>query len=152
DIPADGPETGDETPSPEIPLVGLHAKLFVADVGRSAHVWTGSANATKAAFTHNVELLVELQGKRKDCGTEATLGTPETGGGKRVRCLADLLCPYEHDTKAKPPDGEEEAFRRGADRLAKAIAAAAPVARCEAIPERDRYAITLLGTLKAGST
>jgi hypothetical protein len=149
------PPVGEETddgpaPQDEIPLVGLHAKLFVADVGRNARVWTGSANATNAAFTRNVEFLVELQGKRKHCGTEATLGSPETGGAKRVRCLRDLLCPYEPGTKSQQPEGEEEAFKRDCDRLAKAIAAAAPVARCEAIPDRDRYAVSLVGPVTAG--
>jgi hypothetical protein len=150
--PANGPGTSDEPAAPEIPLVGLHAKVFVADVGWNARVWTGSANATKAAFTRNVEFLVELQGRRKDCGTEATLGTPESKGARRVRCLADLLCPYEHAATGKQPDGEGDAFERGSDRLAKEIAAAAPVARCEAIPDRDRYAITLVGTRKTSFT
>jgi hypothetical protein len=149
---ANGPETGEEPAPPEIPLVGLHAKVFVADVGWNARIWTGSANATQAAFTRNVEFLVELQGKRKDCGTEATLGTPESAGGKRVACLADLLCPYQHAAGDKERDGEEEAFKRECDRLAKAIAAAAPVARCEALPDRDRYAIILVGTGRAGVT
>jgi hypothetical protein len=149
---ANGPETGEEPASPEIPLVGLHAKLFIADIGWNARVWTGSANATKAAFTHNVEFLVELQGKRKDCGTEATLGTRESPGGRRVRCLADLLCPYEDAAHGKARDEEEDAFQRECDRLAKALAAVAPVARCEALADRDRYVITLVGTGRVGVT
>jgi hypothetical protein len=152
ETPATDPQPGEEPAPPEIPLVGLHAKVFVADISRNARVWTGSANATSAAFTRNVEFLVELQGKRKDCGTEATLGTPESAGAKRVRCLADLLCPYQHEVSANERDGEEEAFQRECDQLAKALAAAAPVARCEALPDRDRYAITLVGTAKVGAT
>lgn len=136
----------------EIPLVGLHAKVFVADAGWSAHVWTGSANATRAAFNRNVEFLVELRGKRKDCGTETTLGSPEDAGAKRVRCLADLLRPYEHVADGDRPDGEKDAFQRAADRLAKEIAAAAPVARCEPIPERDRFSIILGGIDEADVT
>jgi hypothetical protein len=152
-IPPAGGETSAEPFSPgEIPLVGLHAKLYVADAGWYAHVWTGSANATKAGFNRNVEFLVELCGKRKDCGTEATLGSPESEGAKRVHCLADLLCPYEQDARSSQPDGEEDAFQRAADRLAKEIAATAPVARCEPIPDRDSYAINLAGTGKASFT
>jgi hypothetical protein len=149
---ATGPQPGEEPAPPEIPLVGLHAKVFVADIGWNACVWTGSANATSAAFTRNVEFLVELQGRRKDCGTEATLGTPESAGAKRVACLADLLCPYQHGTKGREQDREEDAFQRACDRLAKSLAAAAPVARCEALSERDRYAIALVGTGKVGVT
>jgi hypothetical protein len=138
---ADDPVTADE-----IPLVGLHAKLYVADVGWSAHVWTGSANATRAAFQRNVEFLVELRGRRKDCGVEATLGRPEGGGGNRVRCLADLLRAYEHGPSGVGPEEEDEALQRAADRLAKGMAAAAPVARCEPVPERDTFAVSLTAT------
>jgi hypothetical protein len=60
-------------------LSGLHAKLFVADAGWDAHVWTGSANATRAAFEDNVEFLVRLDGKRSFCGVDAVLGSPDDG-------------------------------------------------------------------------
>lgn len=55
------------------PLSGLHAKLYVADRGRYASVWTGSANATNAAFSRNVEFLVKLVGKKGKCGVDAFL-------------------------------------------------------------------------------
>jgi|tagenome__1003787_1003787.scaffolds.fasta_scaffold20981107_2 hypothetical protein len=60
-------------------LTGLHAKLYVADAGWDAHVWTGSANATSAAFVHNVEFLVRLDGKRSVCGVDAVLGSNGDG-------------------------------------------------------------------------
>ena len=44
---------------------GLHAKLYVADAGSEGRIWTGSANATDAAFSKNIEFLVELRGERK---------------------------------------------------------------------------------------
>ena len=69
-------------------LRGLHAKLFVADDGWDARIWTGSANATSAAFQHNVEFLVELKGKRSQVGIETLIGSnPETE-------LRKLLQPY----------------------------------------------------------
>lgn len=43
-------------------LAGLHAKLFVVERNRRAHLFIGSANATDAAFRGNVEVLVELVG------------------------------------------------------------------------------------------
>ena len=48
------------------PARDLHAKLYVADDGWNAHLWTGSANATDAAFgeNENVEFLVQLTGKK----------------------------------------------------------------------------------------
>src|SRR5690606_21892398 len=60
--------------SADIPLVRLHAKLYVADAGWNSHLWTGSANATLAGFERNVEFLVELRGKRSRCGVDAFLG------------------------------------------------------------------------------
>ncbi|HZZ82691.1 MAG TPA: phospholipase D family protein, partial [Gemmataceae bacterium] len=62
---ADGVENHD------IPLVGLHAKVYVVDAGRNASVFTGSANATAAAFHRNVEFLVQLCGKKSCCGIDA---------------------------------------------------------------------------------
>jgi hypothetical protein len=70
-------------------LSGLHAKLFVMDDGYDARMWTGSANATEAAFTRNVELLVELRGKKSQCGIDAVLG-----GDDGRASLLDLLRPY----------------------------------------------------------
>jgi hypothetical protein len=68
-------------------LSGLHAKLFVFDDRGQTTLWTGSANATTAAFDGNVEFLVELQGPRWFCGAERTLGSDEDG-------LKTLLEPY----------------------------------------------------------
>lgn len=65
----------------EDPGGGLHAKLYVADVGWDARVWTGSANATAAAFHANVEFLVELRGKRSRCGIEAILDRDDEDSG-----------------------------------------------------------------------
>ncbi|MFN2397254.1 MAG: phospholipase D family protein [Gemmatimonadaceae bacterium] len=67
---------------------GLHAKLYVADAGRNAAVWTGSANATKAGFGLNVELLVELTGAKGKCGVDAILN------GNGDASLRSLLLPF----------------------------------------------------------
>jgi len=79
----------------EIPLRGLHAKLFVADAGWEAKVWTGSANATAAAFERNVEFLVELTGRASRHGVRALLREHEEHGDRdrRIR-FRDLLVPY----------------------------------------------------------
>jgi hypothetical protein len=71
---------------------GLHAKLYVADAGSEGRIWTGSANATDAAFSKNIEFLVELRGKKKFCGVNAVLnGGKETEDGKQagLRILLD---------------------------------------------------------------
>jgi len=73
-------------------LDGLHVKLYVADAGSEGRIWTGSANATNAAFSKNIEFLVELRGKKKYCGVDAVLnGGKEIEDGKQagLRLLLD---------------------------------------------------------------
>ena len=79
-------------------LQTLHAKLFIVDDGWDARVYTGSANATRAAFEENVEFLVELQGKKSSCGTEVFLGDEDDDVPIR-----DLLMPYHRDG---PPEAD----------------------------------------------
>ena len=67
------------------PLSGLHAKIWVADDGWDAHLWVGSANATEAAFTRNVEFLLQLSGSRSRMGIETLLSD---------KGLAPLISPY----------------------------------------------------------
>jgi hypothetical protein len=78
-----------ETQFFEAPASGLHAKLYVADDGRNAHVWAGSANATTAAFNQNVEFLIELVGAKSFCGVDVFLEA--TQGQSR---FADLWQPF----------------------------------------------------------
>ncbi|GEP25872.1 hypothetical protein E3O11_00560 [Cryobacterium levicorallinum] len=56
------------------PLEGLHAKTFVLDRRDGSHVFIGSANATNAAFTQNVEFMIELIGALPRIGVEAVFG------------------------------------------------------------------------------
>ncbi|MDD3564055.1 MAG: phospholipase D family protein [Methanothrix sp.] len=73
-------------------LGGLHAKLYVADAGWDGRIWTGSANATDAAFGRNVEFLVELVGKKKYCGIDAVLNGGKEGVEAGLRTLLDPVC------------------------------------------------------------
>ena len=70
-------------------LNDLHAKVFVADAGWNARVWTGSANATSAAFSGNVEFVVELRGRKSRLGIDAVLG------GDAESALQSLLEPVQ---------------------------------------------------------
>ena len=128
------------------PLLGLHAKLFIADAGWNAHVWTGSANATKAALERNVEFLVELRGRKNRCGIDAILGRREEAEKKQANSLGSLLQPYIHrgDNEAQSP--EERAFELQVDQLAKQMAAAAPVAQCDADEDPEQFRITIRAT------
>jgi hypothetical protein len=95
-----------------VPDAGLHAKLYVADAGRDARIWTGSANATSAAFTRNVEFLVELTGKRSEFGVDAVLA-PRDG----VVTLRSLLLPFE---APEAPEAEDEDTCTAEERLDEA--------------------------------
>lgn len=98
--PAASPEEGDDdemlrdTDSEEAVsmredvLYGLHTKLYVADAGWRAHVWTGSANATTAGLRSNVEFMVRLSGKKSRVGIDAFLGDDKNPG------FGMFLMPY----------------------------------------------------------
>ena len=62
-------------------LSGLHAKLYIVERNKEAHVFLGSANTTDAAWGGNDELLVEIVGRVGTYGVEATLGE-STGFGR----------------------------------------------------------------------
>ncbi len=96
-------------------LSGLHAKLVIADAGWKARIWTGSANATAAAFGKNVEFVAELVGSKSAIGIDKVLGTGEGG-------LAELLVPYEHDPGAEV-DLEQRRLERLIDGLARELGA-----------------------------
>jgi hypothetical protein len=122
------------------PARGLHAKLYVADDGRHAHVWTGSANASDAAFGINVEFLVQLTGKKGSVGVHRTLNGEGDGG------LSRLLGPF---TPPKAPVVETETEKRLADILRAAnrmLSTAGWIARatCTSAPDdKDMYTVVL---------
>jgi hypothetical protein len=86
---------------------GLHAKLFVADDGWDGRIWTGSANATSAAFDRNVEFLVELRGKKSFCGIDAIL---ESGANKTT--LSSMLVLYDLGTEKPVSDPDKERLEK----------------------------------------
>lgn len=126
----------------QLPLSGLHAKLYIADAGWNSHVYTGSANATQAGFGKNVEFLVELIGKRSRCGVDATLGRAAEGE-RKAACLADLLQPYRPPDQRVVKDAELEEFERRVEKLAQRLAAAVPIARCEPQETAETYGVRL---------
>lgn len=119
-------------------LSGLHAKLYVADAGWDARVWTGSANATNAAFGNNVEFLVELGGKKSQCGIDSLLGRAEDDTG-----LAHLLQEYVPKTE-ELPDTERARLEELADGVRRALAMAKLEAEVSVLPgEIERFKVRL---------
>ena len=123
-------------------LSGLHAKVYVADSGNDGYIWTGSANATEAAFRSNVEFMVRLQGPKSRCGVNAVLGKEES-----PQSLSYLLRPYLAETFT-PPDAIEKALDSKLEAARRSIADARLV--LEVVEKaKDRYGLTL--SLEAGS-
>ncbi len=87
-------------------LSGLHAKVYIADAGWDANVWLGSANATSAALSSNVEFMVQLKGKKSTSGIDAILR--DDG----LISFATLLQEYEPTDDFVPvPPPEDDRFR-----------------------------------------
>jgi len=119
----------EEPPPPESALAddnlsGLHAKLYVADAGWEARMWSGSANATQAAFEKNVEFLVELTGKKSLCGVDAFLGTEKNGGG-----FLNLLAPFSPAEVPVPVDPIQQHMEEVLEETRRALASASLSAR-----------------------
>jgi hypothetical protein len=119
-------------PLPGGELRGLHAKLYVADAGWDARLWTGSANATSAASERNVEFLIELTGKKSACGVRRVLGQSDEAS------LRSLLVPFEPPEETVPRRDDAEWELR---RVAAALASA-PI-RAHVLPRADSYDVEL---------
>lgn len=107
-------------------LSGLHAKIYVADAGRNAHVWTGSANATTAAFAGNVEFLVELIGKKNLFGVDATIG--ENGDRQNLRPLLVEFHPAAASAEPAPDQAAAELLLESTRRQLTTLPLAARIA------------------------
>jgi hypothetical protein len=120
-------------------LEGLHAKTYVADAGWTARVWTGSANATDAAFHGNVEFLVELGGKKDRCGFHAAIGDQANRLG--LRKLVESYEPSQED--ALEPTAAER-IEQQLDRARRAIGGLRYTATCADVGA-ERWLLTLVG-------
>jgi len=80
---------GDEEGVAEV-ASGIHAKLYIIESGGQARVWTGSANATNAAYGGNIEFLVEFVGDKNKCGIDSFL----TSAAEQTT-FRDLLQPFD---------------------------------------------------------
>jgi len=84
----------------DMPLAGLHAKLYVLEQGWKATLLTGSANATTAAFSDNVEFLAALVGMRSKCGIDAILR--EGKGQTSLKSFLEEFVPGEKRREEDP--------------------------------------------------
>lgn len=113
-------------------LSGLHAKVFIADMGWDAHVWTGSANATTAAFGGNVEFLVKMVGKKSKLGVEATIGE-----GSDTPNLRSMLVEFVPSVESTALDADLLAAEKLIDEVRLAITSLPLVVRVSLAAESD---------------
>jgi len=87
----------------------LHAKLFVVERARLAHLFVGSANLTHAGLSHNVEFLCELVGPVAKFGVNAMVGEDAP--------FRAMLMPYVASDPAEEIDEASTAERALTDLL-----------------------------------
>jgi hypothetical protein len=124
-------------------LSGLHAKLYVVEEGENAKIWTGSANATDAAFGGNVEFLVELAGPKAHFGIDSIIGA-----GKDEVGMRKLLEPYQPENDRPRELTAAEKLERHLDVVRRAVAGQEFVAEIEAIDD-DLYHLGLEVNVRA---
>jgi hypothetical protein len=132
---------------PSAQLGGLHAKLFVAEAGWHADVWSGSANATKAAFERNVEFLVRLRGKKSNVGIDTFLprGAPAGSSASKKKSsvtFTDLLVSYER-SEVPAQDQTLIDLEKDVDQARIALATAGLRAQVDGGPDAYGVCITL---------
>lgn len=111
---------GEDGSLSEVPLTGLHAKLFLAERGWDARLWTGSANATNAAFNNNVEFLVELHGRKSKIGIDALLESGREGSVSFADLLAMVSKPEEAAEADSVQDRLEKCLRAVREKIVRA--------------------------------
>ncbi len=132
----------EEEEGPEGLLAGLHAKCFVVERGHRSTIYSGSANATSAAFGSNVEMLVALEGGKWNFGSSAIFGTAE-----KPSDFMKLLRPYVRTGAQSLPDSLNAEFEALRDAVINALSDTSLDAFCSS--ESDgTYALTLRGNIR----
>lgn len=99
---------------------GLHAKLLVENHGYKARMLIGSANLTERAWDSNIELTLELTGRKSVCGAHRIVGESDREG------LLNLLEEYRpselDEEEPEVPDLKraEQSLRTASETLAAA--------------------------------
>jgi hypothetical protein len=132
-------ESDDDAPATKGEVLeGLHAKIFVIDRGWNASVFSGSFNATAHALQHNVEFMVELVGRRSQCGVDQFLRQ-----AKGETNFADLLKRYDVNTPPVPVDATAQQLDDLLQAVKRAIDAAAPRLIVKSAEEPDLFELRL---------
>lgn len=127
----------------ESDLSGLHAKLFLAELGWDAYLWTGSANATNAAFdNYNVEFMVELKGKKSRVGIDKFI-YEKNEEKKGPTTFMDLLREYIPPENVIDEDEAKRKLKKQLERLQRSLAKSALFVKVSPSKIRNYYNLEL---------
>lgn len=87
----------------------LHAKMYFLEKGKNTELFLGSANATDAAFSQNVEFLVRLKGKTDQIGIDQFLNSDEDFGFRTI--LKDYENGKLSEKELNQEDFDEQVFK-----------------------------------------
>lgn len=120
--------------------IGLHAKIYVYQVGNRTHITLGSANATSAALIadRNVEILAELAGPTYKVGSVSRLLDTDADDG-----LGQYLVHWSQDDDHEVDTAKQES-QRLLENVRTAILAAGLRLTCR--EEADDWVLDLAGT------
>jgi hypothetical protein len=111
-------EDGEDQETTPRDILGLHAKAYILQHGWNSHLFIGSANATTAALrtSENIEILVELVGKRSQVGGIDELLSPNG--------LGELLAEYGEPASLEESDAAQKAAADALEKARQALIAA----------------------------
>jgi hypothetical protein len=83
-------------------LQGLHAKVFISEIGWKTTITLGSGNATRPALLSgaNVELFATLSGKRSEVGSVSEIMGPDGFGRLTRPFVSGEITPVDAETRA----------------------------------------------------
>lgn len=122
-------------------LTGLHAKCYLVERGDDVHIWTGSANATDAAFSGNLEFLTELVGPKRQFGIDQIL----VADADDLR-FGHLLADANEIVATKTIDPDEDDLRKRVE-LTRALLSEAQLRAIAEPAGQDRWSMALSGGL-----
>jgi len=119
-------------------LSGLHAKLYIVERDKEAHVFLGSANATSAAWGGNDELLIEIIGKIGTYGVDAALDDSSGFGF--------ILIPHSLDDPI--PEKPDDELRRTLENALRDLCSQTYTATVEASDESLALTVSSVESLR----
>lgn len=128
----------DQEPEIRADTLGLHAKAYIFQRGWDTHLFVGSANATTAALleARNIEVLVELVGKRRSVGGIDHLLSSDG--------LGELLREFQEPDSQPAVDELRKAAEEALEKARQTLAAASLSLRCTPSDQAGLWRLLLM--------